>query len=320
MTQDSPNPLGRRDVLKVTAATLAGLSADAGRARAAAKESNGPPVMCLFSKPLQNRPVAELPGVTSGLGFSAVDLTCRPGGHVLPERAADDLPRAVERLRAGGIAVAMLTTAITDPDKDHAETIVATAAHLGVRRIKIGYYPYGEARVRDTLEEVRPRLRGVAELCRKHNVLAGLHNHAGHMVGAAMWDVWDLIRDLPADAIGSYFDLRHATTEGGLAGWRIGLDLLLDRVAMVAVKDFVWKRDEKRGWVSENVPLGEGMVPLDAALRRLKDAGFAGPISLHMEHADYAARPGSEGDRRNLDNIRHDRDVLHVALQRAGLA
>ena len=30
------------------------------------------------------------------LGYDAIDLTLRPGGHVLPERVAEDLPKAAE--------------------------------------------------------------------------------------------------------------------------------------------------------------------------------------------------------------------------------
>ena len=134
---------------------------------------------------------------------------------MLPERVADDLPREHELLRSAGVAVPMITTGIVDADKDNAEAIITTAGRLGIRYAKLGYYPYGDLHhIQETLADVKARLRDVAALCRDHGVQAGFHNHAGSTVGAALWDVWELIRDLPADVVGSYFDLRHATVEG----------------------------------------------------------------------------------------------------------
>ena len=40
------------------------------------------------------------------------------------------------------MAIPMISTAVTDVDSPHAEAIFASAAHDGVRRIKLGYWPY----------------------------------------------------------------------------------------------------------------------------------------------------------------------------------
>jgi len=278
------------------------------------------PTLCLFSKALQNRPAGELPRMLTELGIEAVDLTVRPGGHVLPERAADDLPRAHEQLRAAGIAIPMITTAITDATEDHAETILATAAKLGIRFAKIGYYPYDDLhKIHATLANVRARLKDVAALCKRHGMAAGFHNHSGNNVGAAMWDVWELIRDQDPAAIGSYFDLGHATAEGAVYGWRIGLNLMISRIVIVGVKDVGFGKNDRGGWKTTWGPLGEGMVRFDEAFRRLKEHGFTGPISLHVEYGPYASPVGSEEDRRNLEYIRHDLAFARKALAKADL-
>jgi sugar phosphate isomerase/epimerase len=274
-------------------------------------------VPCLFSKPLSNRPWADLPGVLNNLGVTAVDLTCRPGGHVLPERAAQDLPRAYETLTKAGIAVPMVTTAITEAGKDHADTIVRTVAELGIRYIKLGYYPYGDLRQLDrTLADVKSRLRDIAAMCRSHHVQAGFHNHSGSNVGAAMWDLWSLLEGLPGTAIGSYFDVYHATVEGGKEGWRIGLARLAPRIIMVSVKDFVWKRGGDGRWRVETVPLGEGMVQLEPALRQIKAIPFEGPISLHIEYGRRGQPVGSDDDQAILAGIRKDWTLLTGTLKR----
>lgn len=276
------------------------------------------PVVCLFSKPLGNRPFAELPGILKGLGVEAVDLTCRPGGHVVPERVADDLPQTVELLKSAGVSVPMITTDIADAAQGHAEAIVKTAAALGIRYAKMGYYRYDKSgRIERTLNEVKPRMRDVAALFKQYGVIAGYHNHSKFYVGAPLWDLWQLLRELPAEAIGSYFDMGHATVEGGESAWMVGLNLLLPRVVMVAVKDFAWAREKE--WKPKWGPLGEGMVRWRAAFERLRAAKFAGPISLHVEYGNYGKTPGTPDDTETLANIRKDITFLRGQLSSAGL-
>jgi L-ribulose-5-phosphate 3-epimerase len=86
----------RRDF---TRGALAGGMALAGGKAAASRNS---PTLCLFSKHLPKLHYAELALTVKRLGFDGVDLTVRAEGHVLPERASQDLPRAVETIRAQG--------------------------------------------------------------------------------------------------------------------------------------------------------------------------------------------------------------------------
>jgi sugar phosphate isomerase/epimerase len=313
-TRDRPS-LSRREVLQATAVLC-------GTALAAQQPDSPAParaVPCLFSKPLHNRKFTELPAVLGELGIDAVDLTCRPGGHVLPERVSEDLPKAHELLKAAGIRIAMITTAMTDADEAHAEAIVQTAAKLGIRYAKIGYLPYRDLKkIQETLADARAKLRDLAMLFRQHGLRAGFHNHSGMNVGAAMWDVWHLIRELPPEAIGSYFDLGHATAEGGASGWKIGMHLLMPRIIMLAVKDVRWEKDERRGWHLRWGPLGEGMVRWQDAFTQLKEAGFAGPVALHQEYSPHGP-PGSEADRQTLEFIRRDWRFLRERLGEADL-
>lgn len=134
-----------------------------------------------------------------------------------------------------------------------------------------------------------------------------------------MWDGWHLLLGTSAIDAGFYFDLRHATVEGGDAGWQIGLNMLARRITMLALKDFVWKKDEKGRWRVEDVPLGEGMVRLEDALRQIKELGIVGPVSLHVEYVNFKAPVGSDQDRKQVEDIRRDWQTMNAALQRAGL-
>src|SRR5262249_43998347 len=61
--------------------------------------------LCLFSKPLPGMDWRRLAQAAKGVGFGGIDLTVRQGGHVLPERAAEGLPKAVAAIRDAGLDV-----------------------------------------------------------------------------------------------------------------------------------------------------------------------------------------------------------------------
>jgi len=313
------------------AAAAAALTLPGGRdARGAttAAEGSGSPAPaaagrctpCLFSKPLENRSFAQVADLAGKLGIGGVDLTCRPGGHVLPERVAEDLPRAVEAFRAAGVVVPMITTAITRADEPHAEAVVRTAAGLGIRYLKPGYLDYPDlSRIRRRLAEIRPRLADLAALCAAHGMIAGYHNHSGQRFGAPFWDLAEVLDGLPAEAIGAYFDARHAVVEGGEAGWKMGMHLLARRIVIVGVKDFRWERREGQGWRARDVPLGTGMVDHPQVFRWLSQWGFAGPVSLHVEYTDRAAAIASDADRAGLEAVGRDHATMLSLLGDAGL-
>lgn len=311
----------RRTFLSMTAGAVA-VSATRQSARAAAEGAPADrPRPCLFSKPLHNRPFRDLPPLLNQLGIDAVDLTCRKAGHVLPERVAEDLPAACELLKQAGIDVPMITTEITDTSDPHAEAVIRTIGKLGIRHIKLGYYEYGDlTKIEPRLAEVKGQMERVARLCKRHGVQAGFHNHCGPRVGGPLWDLAQLLKDLPPEAIGSYFDVRHATVEGGEAGWRIGMNLLAPRIIVAAVKDFIWDRSDKGQFKPKDVPVGEGMVPIAEMLRFLAKRRFTGPISLHVEYASKPdIKPGSPDDRYHLENIRKDWTSLKRLLTEAHL-
>jgi sugar phosphate isomerase/epimerase len=131
------------------------------------------------------------------------------------------------------------------------------------------------------LKEVGADVRGLAALAGEHRVTMGLHNHNGLNVGEAVWDTWELIRDLDPRWTGFYYDPAHAAIEGGVGGREVSLRLALPRLKMVALKDFIWRR-ESSGWKPVWCPMGDGAVDWKSTFRAL--AQFKGPVSLHLEY------------------------------------
>src|SRR5437660_712570 len=141
--------------------------------------------LVMFSKHLGPLSVPEAGKVVKDLGFDGVDLTVRAGGHVAPEEVATALPAAVRQLQDLGLAVPMLTTAITDAGEPHAGAIMAAASELGIRTLKLGYWSYRPfGRIHALLDDARRAMDGIEGLARKHDVRACIHNHSGNCLSA----------------------------------------------------------------------------------------------------------------------------------------
>jgi sugar phosphate isomerase/epimerase len=242
------------------------------------------PVICIFSKHMAHQSYEQLGSMAKQLGYEGVDLTVRPKGHVLPERVAEDLPRAVEAIRAHKVAVPMITTDLKDASDPAARPTLAAMKKLGVPLYKPGYWRYEKGKpVEQTLRDVKPRFDSLVALNREYGVAAGLHNHSGDHFGCAVWDLRETLKGSNPDLAGYYLDPGHATIEGGLYGWRASLDLALPRLKMVAIKDFYWAKREGE-WKLQWCPLGEGMVDWGAFFAEFAKSGFKGPLTLHVEY------------------------------------
>ena len=246
--------------------------------------------LMMFSKHLGSLSVADAGLEIKNLGLEGVDLTVRPGGHVNPEKVISELPLAVDSLKELGLEVPLITTNVTAADEQYATDVFDTAATLGINELKLGYWPYpGFGTIHATLKEVSKKLDGIEALATTTGVRANVHIHSNTVISALAPFVWELIRDRDPAAVGAYVDPGHMAVEGGVEGWRMGLDLLSHRTTMVAVKDMAWEQIEdqtlgKSRWVTKLVPLNRGVVPWPEVFSCLNQAGFNGWVSVHSEY------------------------------------
>ena len=289
---------------------LAGSLAAAGAAwaldRAAAQDARPRNPICAFTKFLQPLSYEQTAETIARLGFDGVEATVRDRGHVLPERVEEDLPRMVEALKKHDLEMTIMTSGVSRVDQPLTEKVLRTAASLGVKRYRMGYYTYDlQQPIRSQLDELRPVVRDLAALNRELGIQGLYQNHAGaKYVGATVWDFQDLIAEIPVAEIGFAFDIRHATVEAGLA-WPVLQSVAEPHLGAICVKDFRWG-DPK----PENVPLGEGRVDR-GFLRRVKQADFRGPIALHIEYLEQA------GVEPNIEALGHDLATLRKWLDEA---
>lgn len=319
-------PLTRRSFLARSAAAAALLPGvrTAGAAPQPPMAYNTGSTICVFSKHLQWLDYRGMAELAAEVGFDGVDLTVRPGGHVLPERVADDLPRAVEAIKAAGLSAPMMTTAITSASDPATERILKTARALGIRRYRMGWVSYRpELGVAKSLDYYRPVMRDLAQLNAQYGLHGGYQNHAGTRVGGPVWDIWMLVKDLDPRWIGCQYDIRHAVVEGGTS-WPVALRALAPHVGTIAIKDFHWDKTTAGKWAIRDVPLGGGMVPFADYLALVKELGIGAPISMHFEYAPFEGvkPPPSEAERRKQEPplLRKDLAALRAMLKGAGLA
>ncbi len=244
----------------------------------------------MLSKPLENLSYEELADTVAGLGMDGVDLTVRSPGHVLPERVKTDLPKAAQAMRSRGLEIGWLTTAVECAASPHAEDILATASELGIKQFKLGYYRYaGFGSMHRQIDEVREQLRGIEHLCQKYAIQAGIHAHYGPTLSATTHVVSLLLEGFDPAALCYYPDLGHMGVEGSFGGWVHGLDLLADRIDMLALENVAQFREEDpetgaARWQTKVVPFDQGFIPFPEAFQYLKQIGYAGYASLQAEY------------------------------------
>lgn len=316
------NPLNRRDFLTTLAAAgaLIPFSANAAAHPAFPKAAAFERKICVFSKHLHFLPIPEMAKTAADLGFDGVDLTVRKGGHISPENAVVELPRAVETIRKAGLDVPMIATDIIDPRHPLTEPILRTASKAGIPLYRTGYLDYDpQLGVAKSLEKHRRMLQELAVLNQKHNIHGAYQNHAGTRVGAPVWDLWVLLKDIDPRWLGVQYDPKHATLEG-VNSWVLGLDLVQAHVRCMDIKDFVWAKQDGK-WRAQIVPLGEGMVDFNKYFKLVKKYQIPEVMSMHFEYPLGGAETGKREltlpKEQVLAAMRRDLQHLRALLQEA---
>ena len=274
--------------------------------------------ICLFTDHLDGASgfsYKEVARMLEQLGVSGPDLTVRRGGLVKAERVTEDLPKAAAIFKDHGLTIPTITTSLTNaaeapvmfskslPESGSSTTRSATCV---TRTWIIG--ENGESGRGMTWG-------GLVRLGKSLGIHAGFHNHSGPIVGGTLWDCFDLVERHDRKWLGIFFDIAHATIEGGKNGWNIGFRRIRNRVTMAAIKDFVWEKVRGK-WRTRWVPLGEGMVPFAEYLPLLLKTRFPGPLSLHIEY-DPGGKTKVERFDRSFEAAARDLKFLREQLRGA---
>ncbi|WP_346317384.1 sugar phosphate isomerase/epimerase family protein [Chitinophaga sp. YIM B06452] len=272
-----------------------------------------------FSKPFQFKwmDFSMLCETFAAAGLNGVDYTVRPEGHVTPDKVAQDLPKALAAARKAGISAKLMTTAILYADDPATAPVLQAAAAEGIQYYRMGWYEYEKGKpLPESLRNRGNQLQALAELNRKYNIKSAYQNHSGLRIGATVWDLYEMIKNVDPAWAGVQYDIRHATVEGANS-WPLGLQLISPHINTIVIKDVRWTKLNGK-YVLENVPLGEGMVDFKAYFKKIKELNIKAPISLHLEYPLISAAEeslsASQKQKIVQDKLKKDVDMLKGML------
>jgi len=263
--------------------------------------------LLMFSKMLKRvgkLSVREAGKVISTLGFDGVDLTVRENGYVEPGEAEEKLGSAIMSFREFGLIVPMITTNFTSSRDRFVEEVFRTASENGVKYIKLGYWHYRKyGELRSLMREAERGLKGIYELCKEYDVVAGIHTHSGRYLNAFPGLIFNLLRNFEPEYVCSYIDPGHIAGWGGVDMIEPYIELHSEYIRMVAVKNFVMEFKGGR-WERSMRPLEEEVVPWRDIFKALRRIEFDEIVSLHSEYKQYNYKELIEQTRRDLSYIR----------------
>ena len=180
---------------------------------------------------------------TAEAGLDGVDCAVRAKGEILPEQAAEQLPRYADVLAGHKLRLLLMTTDIHGVDSPHAREILNAGKKLGVRDYRIGNWMHKpEVPAEKLCAEIRSRLKELAAMNGELGVCALVQNHSSWSgagrgpAGGDLDELYDLVKDFDPQRIAVAFDLGHAIIVHGNA-WRPRFEKLKPHIRVVYVKD-----------------------------------------------------------------------------------
>ena len=274
------NRLSRRDFIARTLVASSAATVCGGRALAAAAQGKFSPPIVVFSKVYQTLKLDfdEAAAVSAEAGIDGVDCPVRPGGEILPEHAAQQMPLYFAALRKRTLQMPLLTTGITSVSSPFTEDIVRTAKKLGVQYYRLGFINKGpDAPPGKQVREIKAQLQDLAALNKQVGIGAIFQNHSPSgksYVGGDLSEMYDIVKDFDPAQIGVAFDIGHALVVHG-DDWRRYFEKLKAHVKVAYVKDVT----REGRWV----PFGQGDIAATGYFKLLKEMDYRAPASMHIE-------------------------------------
>jgi L-ribulose-5-phosphate 3-epimerase len=274
------NRLSRREfIARTVAATSTAAWCGAGAFRSYGAEQ-WPPSVVVFSKIYQDLKLnfEDAAALTAEAGMDGIDCPVRPGGEILPEHAAQQMPQYAEALKKRGLQMPLITTGITSIASPHTEEILRTAKQLGVKYYRLGFtHRQADAPPGKQVGEVRAKLKDLVPLNKELGLGAVLENHSSSgrgYVGGDLSEMYEVVQGFDPGQIGVAFDVGHAIIAHG-DDWRRHFDQLKTHIKVAYVKDI------KRG--NGFVRFGKGELGSNGYFKLLKEMGYRAPVCLHIE-------------------------------------
>jgi len=269
----------------------------------------------------------------SSQGFDGIEIIWDDGFKcALPKRAAEkDLSELKKNLEESGLEVCCLTPymfSINALDVDQRrrdledfQRCIDVGGRVGASCIRVyggGYNPEKDRVKRQDLEEILiDSLRRLGEKTTEAEVVLAVETHFNTLTCTASQTA-DIVRRVNHPNVQVLYDQPNLEFSDGEKHSQ-ALEILKGLIAMVHVKDLVYKEDISGGFtssqivtvdeserrVSSRIP-GEGIIPWPEILPALEAQGFDDWLSLEYERRWYPhdLPPAAEGMKKGLDYMR----------------
>jgi sugar phosphate isomerase/epimerase len=307
------NTLSRREfIARTLAASSTAALLGAGALPAFSAEQWPPPVV-VFSKIYQDLKLnfVDAAALTAEAGMDGIDCPVRPGGEILPEHAAAQMPEYAAALKKQGLQMPFVTTGITSVASPHTEEILRTAKQLGVKYYRLGFTnKQADAPPGKQVEEVRAKLKDLASLNKELGLGAVLENHSSSgrgLIGGDLTEMYELVKGFDPAQIGVAFDIGHAIIAHG-DEWHRHFEQLKSHLRVAYVKDI----KPGKGFVR----FGQGELASNGYFKLLKEMGYRTPVCLHIEF-DWSDKGKSKTRTALLQALQESTQVLRRWLAEA---
>jgi sugar phosphate isomerase/epimerase len=284
----SKQSIDRRNFLaEISAAIVAGTHLCANVRAVDGVQGNWP--IAIFEKVFEALSYDELAEAVAECGADGIEATIRPGGHIDPAVANDEVPKMVAALRERGKRIVIAATSIRRVDEPHTESLLKTLKENGITYYRMGYYQLklNESPLKQ-VREYAAQVRDLAALNRELGLQGLYQNHSGGSskqgyLGALGWDAALLLEQIDPKEVGLAFDTRHLRKDTG-SSWETAVAVCKPHVRSIYIKDGLWKG--ARGDEYQDVALDTGFVN-----KRVFDTIREGlepmPLCIHMEWLGY---------------------------------
>ncbi|OQA46858.1 MAG: Xylose isomerase-like TIM barrel [Chloroflexi bacterium ADurb.Bin325] len=233
----------------------------------------------VFTKPWMQLPLGQLSQMVKGWGFDGIELPVRPGYQVLPENVRRDLPRATRQLADEGLRI----FSVAGPTD---EATIAACAESGIPIIRIMVVVDPENYLA-SIDRVQREFDALLPILERYNVTVGIQNHCGPMVANAM-GLRNLVGRYDPRYFAGVWDAGHEALVGEPP--EQALDIIWSHLAMVNLKNAVWRRTNPDAEVAEwrhfwlRGPNGLASWPRVAA--ELRRRNYDGVVCLTAEYTE----------------------------------
>jgi sugar phosphate isomerase/epimerase len=283
-------------VIAGTAGSIAAQSpAPTDTADDVSKKAGNPWPIGIFEKPFEGLSFDQLADAMQQIGADGIEATIRKGGHIEPNKAAEQVPELVEALGKKQKRIVIAATSIAVADAA-AEDQLRILSENGITHYRMAHYRYEFGKpMMDQLREFAAQAKDLAAMSKSLGIQGLYQTHSGSTkkggyLGSLGMDLATALEGVDPDGLGVAFDTRHVRKDTG-SSWRTALAALKSHIRSIYVKDGVWRGNRSTSYA--DVPLDTGFVTeefFDEVRRDLP----AMPLSIHMEWLGYRVFPKDE--------------------------